>query len=126
MGAAGLTTVAFMHSGPRHHSLAIARFPAPRRLHHFMLQLHDFDDVGSTYDLCQERGIPIVSSLGRHTNDLMTSFYMTTPSGFQVEYGHGGREIDDEVWTVQRYRTASLWGHRSQTATPVLERPQTS
>jgi len=120
MGAAEPTTVAFMHSGPRHHSIAIARFAAPRRLHHLMLQLRDMNDVGSTYDLCQDRGIPIASSLGRHTNDLMTSFYMTTPSGFQVEYGHGGREIDDEVWAVQRYQTASLWGHRAQPAAPVV------
>jgi catechol 2,3-dioxygenase-like lactoylglutathione lyase family enzyme len=47
MGSAGRTTVAFFHAGPRHHSLAIAQFPAPKRLHHFMLQVRDFDDVGS-------------------------------------------------------------------------------
>ena len=121
MGSAGRTTVAFLHSGPRHHSVAIAQFPAPRRLHHFMLQLHQLDDVGTTFDLCQDRRIPIAASLGRHTNDLMTSFYMVTPSGFQVEYGHGGREIDDAAWAVQTHHAASLWGHRSQTATPLLE-----
>jgi biphenyl-2,3-diol 1,2-dioxygenase len=121
MGSAGRTTVAFLHSGPRHHSIAIAQFPAPRRLHHFMLQLHQLDDVGTTFDLCQDRRIPIAASLGRHTNDLMTSFYMVTPSGFQVEYGHGGREIDDAAWDVQTHHAASLWGHRSQTATPLLE-----
>ena len=121
MGSAGRTTVAFLHSGPRHHSVAIAQFPAPRRLHHFMLQLHQLDDVGTTFDLCQDRRIPIAASLGRHTNDLMTSFYIVTPSGFQVEYGHGGREIDDAAWAVQTHHAASLWGHRSQTATPLLE-----
>jgi 2,3-dihydroxybiphenyl 1,2-dioxygenase len=125
MGADGATTVAFMHSGPRHHSIAIAQFSAPKRLHHFMLQLRDMNDVGTTYDLCQDRGIPIASTLGRHTNDLMTSFYMATPSGFQVEYGHGGREIDDATWTVQRYTEASLWGHRAPTATPAPEHQQT-
>ena len=31
-------------------------------------------------------------SLGRHSNDLMTSF-ARTPSGFMVEYGWGGRDI---------------------------------
>jgi 2,3-dihydroxybiphenyl 1,2-dioxygenase len=121
MGSAGRTTVAFLHSGPRHHSIAIAQFPAARRLHHFMLQLHRLDDVGTTFDLCQDRRIPIAASLGRHTNDLMTSFYIVTPSGFQVEYGHGGREIDDAAWDVQTHHAASLWGHRSQTATPLLE-----
>lgn len=121
MGDAARTTVAFLHAGPRHHSLAIAQFPAPKRLHHFMLQVRDFDDVGSTYDLCQDRRIPIVASLGRHTNDRMTSFYMTSPSGFQVEFGHGGIEIDDHDWRVQTHHAASIWGHRSRTATPLLE-----
>lgn len=124
MGPAGQTTVAFLHSGPRHHAIAIAQFAAPKRIHHFMLQLRDMDDIGSTHDLCQDRCIPIASSLGRHSNDLMTSFYAVTPSGFQVEYGHGGREIDDKTWDVKHYHAASLWGHRSQTATPILERPQ--
>lgn len=117
MGDAGHNTVAFFHAGPRHHSLAIAQYPAARRLHHFMLQVRDLDDVGSTYDLCQDRGIPIAASLGRHTNDRMTSFYMQSPSGFQVEFGHGGIEIDDHHWQVQTYHAASNWGHRAPTAT---------
>lgn len=118
MGSAGSTRVAFMHCGPRHHSLAIAQFPAPKRLHHFMLQLQDMDDVGSTYYLCQDRRVPITSGLGRHTNDHMLSFYMQTPSGFQVEYGHGGRVIDDAVWEVQLHRAPSIWGHRAPQAVP--------
>jgi len=113
MGGAGTTKVAFLHCGPRHHSLAFAQYPAPKRLHHFMLQLRDLDDVGTTYDACLDRGIPITSTMGRHTNDRMTSFYMQTPSGFQVEYGHGGRLIDDAHWEVQLHRSPSVWGHRS-------------
>jgi hypothetical protein len=74
--------------------------------------------ISSTCDLCQDRRIPIAASLGRHPNDLMPSFYAGAPSGFQVEYGHGGREIDDATWEVKRYHAASLWGHRPQTATP--------
>jgi hypothetical protein len=45
----------------------------------------------------------------------MVSFYAQTPSGFHVEYGHGGVEIDDEVWQVQTYQEASTWGHRPPT-----------
>jgi len=56
------------------------------------------DDVGATYDACTDKGVTITSTLGRHTNDRMTSFYMRTRSGFLVEYGHGGRLIDDERW----------------------------
>jgi 2,3-dihydroxybiphenyl 1,2-dioxygenase len=110
-------TAAFLHSGPRHHSLALMEVPAPKRLHHLMLELVDMDDVGSTYDLCIDEHVPIVSTLGRHTNDRMTSFYMESPSGFQVEYGHGGRVIDDSAWTVEVHHSASIWGHRSPTPT---------
>jgi biphenyl-2,3-diol 1,2-dioxygenase len=119
MGPDGSTTVAFLHCGPRHHSIAFAQFPAPKRLHHFMLQLCNIDDIGSTYDLCQDRRVPITSSLGRHTNDRMLSFYLETPSGFKVEYGHGGREIDDDHWEVQLHHAASIWGHRAHSATPL-------
>ena len=43
-------------------------------------------------------------TLGRHTNDLMTSFYAKTPSAFMVECGWGGREIDPPNW--QPFETA--------------------
>ncbi len=66
----------------------------------------------------QERrpGIPIASTLGRHTNDRMTSFYAVTPSGFQIEYGRGGVKIDDTTWDVRTY-DASTWGHRTPAGT---------
>jgi len=118
MGSAGNTMVAFFHCGPRHHSIAIAQFPAAKRLHHFMLQVRDVDDVGNTYYLCQDQGVPITSSLGRHTNDHMMSFYIRTPSGFQVEYGYGGRVIDDEAWEVQVHHAPSIWGHRAPDPAP--------
>jgi len=107
------TTVAFLHCGPRHHSLALAPFSQAKHLHHVMLQMRNPDDVGTAYDLCHDLGVPIASGLGRHTNDRMTSFYAVTPSGFQVEYGHGGIEIDDTAWEVRTYDAASTWGHRS-------------
>ena len=112
MGPAGSLTVAFLHCGPRHHSIAFAQYPAPKRLHHFMLQLHHMNDIGSAYDLCLDQKVPITSTLGCHTNDRMVSFYAQTPSGFQVEYGHGGREVDDNDWQVQLHHEASIWGHR--------------
>jgi hypothetical protein len=76
-----------------------------------MLQVLDPDDVGTTFDLCQDRDVPLASTLG--PNDRMTSFYAVTPSGFQVEFGHGGIEIDDTTWEVRTHQSASTWGHRS-------------
>ena len=85
--------------------------PGPRkRLNHFMLQVTELDSVGITFNLVEEKGIR-TGKLGRHTNDHMFSFYMETPSGFNVEYGWGGREVDDDHWEVQHYKEASIWGH---------------
>ncbi|MEZ5738655.1 MAG: VOC family protein [Burkholderiaceae bacterium] len=113
MGGTEATRVAFLHCGPRHHSVAIAQLWAPKRLHHFMLQVRCLRDVGSTLDRCRDEAVPITMELGCHTNDRMVSFYAQTPSGFQVEYGHGGREIDDNTWQVETYHAASTWGHRA-------------
>jgi 2,3-dihydroxybiphenyl 1,2-dioxygenase len=106
-------TAAFLHCNPRHHSLAFMALPsAPKRLTHVMLEVESLDDVGRTYSLCERENVPIAMTLGRHTNDLMFSFYAVTPSGFSVEYGWGGRTIDDDVWEVQTHDIASMWGHR--------------
>ena len=105
--------LAFFHCNPRHHTLAFYAMPQPpKRLNHFMLQTKTLDDVGATYYLCQDQGIPISRGLGRHTNDHMVSFYLRTPSGFEVEYGWGGRIIDDATWQVQLHTAGSMWGHR--------------
>lgn len=105
--------IAFFHCNPRHHSIAFIQLESPRRLSHMMLEVKSLDDVGATYYMCQDQEIPIALSLGKHTNDHMVSFYVVTPSGFQVEYGFGGRHIDDTTWVVQRHISASLWGHRN-------------
>jgi 2,3-dihydroxybiphenyl 1,2-dioxygenase len=117
---AGTLRAAFLHCGPRHHSLAIVQVTAPKRLHHFMLQVRQLSDVGTTFDRCRDAAVPITMELGCHTNDHMVSFYAQTPSGFNVEYGHGGLEIDDDVWEVQTHHAASTWGHRPP-AVPVVQ-----
>jgi len=103
--------LAFLHCNRRHHSMAFWQGEMPKRLHHFMLQANNLDDVGSTYYLCQQNNVAIDLSLGRHTNDQMLSFYMKSPSGFDVEFGWGAIEVDDENWTVQLHNNGSSWGH---------------
>jgi catechol 2,3-dioxygenase-like lactoylglutathione lyase family enzyme len=69
----------FFHVNGRHHSFAIVG-SGRRALHHFMIEVGSLDDVGQGYDLAQlDRG-KIAYTLGRHTNDHMTSFYVNTPS----------------------------------------------
>lgn len=106
-------TITFLHCNPRHHTLALAPMKAPKRLNHIMLQVGSLDEVGKALDLANGAGIRITSSLGKHTNDHMTSFYMQTPSGFDIEYGYGGIEIDDAVWQPVSYDATSIWGHKS-------------
>lgn len=111
-------SITFMHCNPRHHSVAFGEIPVPKRLLHFMLQARTLDDVCSTLYVAQDRGIPISSSLGRHTNDHMVSFYMRSPSGFEVEYGFGARTVDDATWKVQQHYSGSMWGHRGMGSGP--------
>jgi len=105
-------TLTFLHCNPRHHTIALAPVPGGKRLNHIMLQVASLDDVGAGLDAAQAAGVRISSSLGKHTNDRMVSFYMETPSGFDVEYGCGGVEIDDAIWHPTTYRATSIWGHR--------------
>jgi 2,3-dihydroxybiphenyl 1,2-dioxygenase len=102
----------FLHVNPRHHSLAFAELPIKKRLHHVMLEVASIDDVGAAFDRCQELGVPLQRTIGRHQNDRMVSFYGYTPSGFCFEIGWGGRVVDDRNWEVKVYPGASDWGHR--------------
>lgn len=108
----GPMTLEFYHCNARHHTLALLPAPLPKRLHHIMLEVASLDDVGFAYDRCQAAGAPISTSLGRHTNDRMVSFYVQSPAGFDIEYGWGGIAVDDETWQVGLYDQPSIWGHK--------------
>jgi len=102
----------FLHCNSRHHTLALAPVPAPKKLNHIMLEVTNLDDVGFGLDRAMAQSTPITSSIGCHTNDKMVSFYMQTPSGFDLEYGFGGIEIDDNTWQTTHYDKPSIWGHK--------------
>lgn len=95
----------------RHHSMATAQIPMPKKIHHMMVQVEDMDDVGLAYDRCLAAGFPMGMHLGHHPNDHMFSFYVQAPSGIFIEYGWGGVVIDDQVWEVRNYTQLSDWGH---------------
>jgi 3,4-dihydroxy-9,10-secoandrosta-1,3,5(10)-triene-9,17-dione 4,5-dioxygenase len=101
----------FLGCNPRHHSLALAPFPAPAGIVHLMVEVATLDDVGRAMDRCARRGAPVSGTLGRHANDLMVSFYVRTPGGFDIEYGTGGRLVDDATWVTRETTAISLWGH---------------
>jgi 3,4-dihydroxy-9,10-secoandrosta-1,3,5(10)-triene-9,17-dione 4,5-dioxygenase len=102
----------FLGCNPRHHSLALAPFPAPAGIVHLMIEVATLDDVGQAMDRCARRGRPASATLGRHANDLMVSFYVRTPGGFDIEYGTDGKLVDDATWVSRETTAISLWGHR--------------
>lgn len=90
----------------RHHSVAFqpggANLPRSRdkKQWHFMLETNSLDDVDTALDVAVKTGTPLATTLGRHSSDQMVSFYMVTPSGFEVE----------------RHDRGTLWGHTVQLA----------
>ena len=100
----------FCHVNPRHHSLAFIE-TGKNGIHHMMVELFSLDDVGQAYDIALTDPESIGSTFGRHTNDLVTSFYSWSPSGFMVEYGWGGRLVEPGNWTPEEAVGPSLWGH---------------
>ena len=101
----------FLHVNPRHHSLAFIR-TGKNAVHHIMMEVFQFDDLGQGYDIALGEEGRVATTLGRHTSDFITSFYTWTPSGFMVEYGWGARAIDPDTWQAfERKAGPSMWGH---------------
>ena len=103
----------FLHAAcRRHHSLALVGMPAPSGAVHIMLEAQTLDDVGYALDRCVAAGAHISSSLGKHSNDFMVSFYVQTPGGFDLEFGCHGMQPDWSTWVPTQSVIGDLWGHR--------------
>ncbi|WP_432470202.1 VOC family protein [Amphritea sp. HPY] len=102
----------FLHcNNPRHHSLAICEFPVPSGCVHAMVEVDSMSEVGRALDRHQEHEVQLSATLGQHLNDQMISFYMKTPSGFDMEFGYGGLQLDWEEHSAFEFNRVSLWGH---------------
>lgn len=102
----------FLHcANPRHHSLAIAEYDVPSKCVHVMVEVENMTEVGRALDRVTAHGVPLSATLGQHLNDRMTSFYVKTPSGFDLEYGCGGLQVDWNEHSAFEFTRVSLWGH---------------
>jgi 3,4-dihydroxy-9,10-secoandrosta-1,3,5(10)-triene-9,17-dione 4,5-dioxygenase len=111
--SAGPLWMKFLGCGPRHHSLALAPFPHPTGIVHVMLEVDGLDNVGRAIDRATKNKGMLASTIGRHANDNMVSFYLNTPSGFMIEYGYDGISVDDDsTWVPQVTGAHTVWGHR--------------
>ncbi len=124
---------AFLRLNERHHSIAIASTrglrldPLRTSIHHLNLQATSFDDVVRGYRQCRALGYPIASAIGQHPNDKELSFYVQSPSDFEIELGWNPltvSEEDEPTWQPGAYRGISLWGHFPENLTAGLKARQ--
>lgn len=102
----------FFHcNNNRHHSLALAAFAVESGCVHVMVEVETMPEVGRAMDRMKAHDVLQTSTLGQHTNDRMISFYMKSPSGFDVEFGYGGAVIDWQEHIAHEFTHVSLWGH---------------
>jgi len=102
----------FFHcNNGRHHSLALAGFPSESGCVHVMVEVENMPEVGRALDRMAAHQVQQTATLGQHTNDKMISFYMRSPSNFDIEYGYGGAVVDWQEHIVHEFTRVSLWGH---------------
>lgn len=109
----GPLRVRFMGINERHHSLALV--PAPHGgapgLVHIMVEVDTLDAVGAALDRVMKDGFSVSSTLGRHTNDKMVSFYVRAPGGWDIEFGTEGTKVDERYYSAEEITADSYWGH---------------
>lgn len=112
--------LSFLRLNPRHHSVAIAATrgtrmnPLRTAIHHLNLQAFSLDDVTEAYRRLRGMGFSIANAIGQHPNDRELSFYVASPSGFEIELGWNPIVVHEEAetgWTPGHYAGISLWGH---------------
>lgn len=110
----GPVRVRFLGINERHHSLAIVPAAHQRdpRLVHIMVEVDDLDAVGQALDRVNAEGFQLSSTLGRHTNDKMISFYVRAPGDWDIEFGTDGVRVDETYYTAEEITADSYWGHQ--------------
>ena len=103
--------VVFMGCNPRHHTLGITRQRGPGRLLHLMLEVATLDDVGLALDRAHRLDVPMMHTLGKHTNDQMVSFYVWSPENYAIEVGWNGLRVEEPRPTYE-ITSGAYWGHR--------------
>jgi 2,3-dihydroxybiphenyl 1,2-dioxygenase len=105
----------FLHCNKRHHSLALSGEAFGLKagmIDHVMIEARSKAQVDEAYARLATLGFPVSATLGQHTNDHVYSFYMICPMGFRIEFGFGGRVVEDSTtWQVVQYDAPSSWGH---------------
>ena len=122
----GPIRVRFLGINERHHSLAICPAMSLKDpgLIHVMVEVDTLDAVGAALDrVGASDAVRISSTLGRHTNDKMVSFYVRTPGDWDIEFGTEGMRVDETYYTAEEITADSYWGHQWLGDPPAAMRP---
>ena len=121
----GPVRVRFLGINQRHHSLAICPAMTLRDpgLIHLMVEVDSLDTVGQALDRVNKDGFQLSSTLGRHTNDKMVSFYVRAPGDWDIEFGTEGMRVDETYYTAEEITADSYWGHEWVSDLPAAMRP---
>lgn len=112
--------IEFFRVNPRHHSIAIAQVrglpidPIRTQAQHFNLLVTSVNELTEAFLRCRQLGFEMAHEIGEHPNDREQSFYVLSPSGFEIELGWNALEVDEASWQTTTYQGISLWGHKPQ------------
>jgi 2,3-dihydroxybiphenyl 1,2-dioxygenase len=121
----GPVRVRFLGINERHHSLAICPATTLRDpgLVHLMVEVDSLDTVGQALDRVNTDGYQLSSTLGRHTNDKMVSFYVRAPGDWDIEFGTDGMRVNETYYAAEEITADSYWGHQWVSDLPAAMRP---
>ncbi|KUI01509.1 2,3-dihydroxybiphenyl 1,2-dioxygenase [Mycolicibacterium acapulense] len=121
----GPLRVRFLGINERHHSLAICPAMTLRDpgVIHLMVEVDSLDAVGQALDRVNKDSFQLSSTLGRHTNDKMVSFYVRAPGDWDIEFGTDGMRVDESYYTAEEITADSYWGHEWVSDLPAAMRP---
>ncbi|MEM7137344.1 MAG: VOC family protein [Myxococcota bacterium] len=112
----------FLRLNERHHTLAIGATrgvrldPIRTQVQHINVLAAKVDDLTAAHQRCRDLGFEIAHGIGQHPNDKELSFYVVSPSGFEVEYGWNAITVDEATWKPTTHQGISVWGHRPEGA----------
>jgi 2,3-dihydroxybiphenyl 1,2-dioxygenase len=92
------------------HDIAFGFGAGKRGVQHVGLFVKSVQDVGQTYDIVRKRNLPMMMTLGQHTQDPHMSFYHFNPSGFAFETIVELEPWHNDVFELNPEKM-STWGH---------------
>jgi len=112
--------VSFLRLNERHHSIAIAATrglrldPVRTKVQHMNMVVNAREDLFDAFERLRDLGFEMAHEIGQHPNDKEVSFYVVSPSGFEIELGWDALTVDEASWVANHYNAISLWGHKPE------------